>query len=35
MTRLQTRLARLQARGRKALIPFITAGDPSLQATVR
>ena len=34
MTRLQTRLARLQARGRKALIPFITAGDPSLQATV-
>lgn len=34
MTRLQTRLARLQARGRKALIPFITAGDPLLQATV-
>ncbi|WP_242106937.1 tryptophan synthase subunit alpha [Luteimonas aquatica] len=34
MTRIQTRFARLQASKRKALVPFITAGDPSLEATV-
>ncbi len=28
MSRIQTRFAELQAQGRKALIPFITAGDP-------
>jgi tryptophan synthase alpha chain len=34
VSRLETRLAALRASGRKALIPFITAGDPSLAATV-
>jgi tryptophan synthase alpha chain len=34
MTRLQQRLNALRAAGRKALVPFITAGDPSLAATV-
>ncbi|QNP40380.1 tryptophan synthase subunit alpha [Lysobacter solisilvae (ex Woo and Kim 2020)] len=34
MTRIDTRFARLKAANRKALIPFITAGDPSLEATV-
>lgn len=34
MGRIQTRFARLRASGRKALVPFITAGDPSLEATV-
>lgn len=34
MTRIQARFARLAATGRKALIPFITAGDPSLETTV-
>ncbi|RMH94981.1 tryptophan synthase subunit alpha [Lysobacter pythonis] len=34
MSRLQTRFAELQARGRKALVPFVTAGDPALEATV-
>ena len=34
MTRLQSRLDALRASGRKALVPFITAGDPSLEATV-
>ncbi len=34
MTRLQARFADLQARGRKALVPFMTAGDPALDATV-
>ena len=34
MSRLETRLAALRASGRKALIPFVTAGDPSLVATV-
>ena len=33
-SRLDRRLAALAASGRKALVPFITAGDPSLQATV-
>ena len=34
MTRIDTRFAQLKAGQRKALIPFITAGDPSLEATV-
>ncbi|GAB3096314.1 tryptophan synthase subunit alpha [Lysobacter terrae] len=34
MTRIDNRFAKLAAAGRKALIPFITAGDPSLEATV-
>jgi tryptophan synthase alpha chain len=33
-TRLQARLDALRAAGRKALVPFVTAGDPSLEATV-
>ena len=32
--RIDAAFARLRADGRKALIPFITAGDPSLEATV-
>ena len=34
MNRIDTRLAHLSSNGRKALVPFVTAGDPSLQATV-
>ncbi|MGB3393392.1 MAG: tryptophan synthase subunit alpha [Stenotrophomonas sp.] len=34
MTRIDECFARLRASGRKALIPFITAGDPALEATV-
>jgi tryptophan synthase alpha chain len=34
MSRLQARLGALAAAGRKALVPFVTAGDPSLAATV-
>ena len=34
MKRIAARLARLSAQGRKALVPFVTAGDPSLEATV-
>ena len=34
MNRIDTRFAELKAHQRKALIPFITAGDPSLEATV-
>ncbi|HRF84097.1 MAG TPA: tryptophan synthase subunit alpha, partial [Pseudoxanthomonas sp.] len=34
MDRIETRFAGLRAAGRKALIPFVTAGDPSLEATV-
>ncbi|MEA5666540.1 tryptophan synthase subunit alpha [Stenotrophomonas sp. MH1] len=34
MTRIDECFARLRASGRKALIPFVTAGDPSLEATV-
>lgn len=34
VTRIDECFARLRASGRKALIPFITAGDPSLEATV-
>ncbi len=34
MSRIDARFARLRAAGRKALVPFVTAGDPSLEATV-
>lgn len=34
MSRIQTVFKRLEASGRKALIPFITAGDPSPELTV-
>ena len=34
MSRLSTRFASLKAAGRKALIPFITAGDPQPDVTV-
>ena len=34
MSRLQPVFDRLRQQGRKALIPFVTAGDPSLEATV-
>ncbi|MGV8959282.1 MAG: tryptophan synthase subunit alpha [Stenotrophomonas sp.] len=34
MQRIDDCFARLRASGRKALIPFITAGDPSLEATL-
>ena len=34
MSRLSNRLDALRSAGRKALVPFITAGDPSLAATV-
>lgn len=34
MSRIDTRFAALRAAGHKALIPFFTAGDPSLEATV-
>jgi tryptophan synthase alpha chain len=34
MNRIDTRFATLRSAGRKALIPFVTAGDPSLEATV-
>lgn len=34
MSRLDRRFAALSGQGRKALIPFITAGDPSLEALV-
>ncbi|MEJ7746340.1 MAG: tryptophan synthase subunit alpha [Luteimonas sp.] len=34
MSRLDTRFDALRATHRKALVPFITAGDPSLEATV-
>ncbi|WP_368564902.1 tryptophan synthase subunit alpha [Pseudoxanthomonas sp. UTMC 1351] len=34
MTRLKQKFADLKAAGRKALIPFVTAGDPSLESTV-
>lgn len=34
MNRIDTRFAALKASRRKALVPFITAGDPSLDATV-
>ncbi|MGO1072960.1 tryptophan synthase subunit alpha [Lysobacter sp. CA199] len=34
MNRIDAKFQSLQAAGRKALIPFVTAGDPSLEATV-
>ncbi|QWP75647.1 tryptophan synthase subunit alpha [Lysobacter sp. K5869] len=34
MNRIDAKFHHLQAAGRKALIPFLTAGDPSLEATV-
>ena len=34
MNRIDSSFAALRAAGRKALIPFFTAGDPSLEATV-
>ena len=34
MTRIDASFATLKANGRKALVPFITTGDPSLEATV-
>ncbi|HEY1131627.1 MAG TPA: tryptophan synthase subunit alpha [Roseateles sp.] len=34
MSRIQTTFDRLKAQGRKALIPFVTAGDPHPSATV-
>ena len=34
MNRLDSKFAALKAAGRKALVPFVTAGDPSLEATV-
>ncbi|MBB1087473.1 tryptophan synthase subunit alpha [Lysobacter sp. SG-8] len=34
MSRIDRRFAALKAAGRKALVPFVTAGDPSLEATV-
>lgn len=34
MTRLQARLDALRGSGRKALVPFMTAGDPSLASSV-
>jgi len=34
MNRIDTRFAQLKSTGRKALVPFVTAGDPSLEATV-
>ena len=34
MNRIDARFNKLKAAGRKALVPFLTAGDPSLQATL-
>ncbi|HWK53695.1 MAG TPA: tryptophan synthase subunit alpha [Hyphomicrobiales bacterium] len=34
MSRIQATFARLQAAGRKALIPYMTAGDPDLDTTL-
>ena len=34
MNRISARMARLAAQRRKALVPFVTAGDPSPAATV-
>ncbi len=35
MSRIEAVFSQLKARGEKALIPFITAGDPDLQTTAR
>jgi len=34
MNRIDAKFAELDSAGRKALVPFVTAGDPSLEATV-
>ena len=34
MSRIQSRFEALSAAGRTALIPYVTAGDPSIQATL-
>jgi len=34
VNRIDVRFSALRASGRKALVPFVTAGDPSLEATV-
>jgi tryptophan synthase alpha chain len=34
VNRIDARFSALRASGRKALVPFVTAGDPSLEATV-
>lgn len=34
MSRIESRFAQLRGQGRKALVPYITAGDPSPEATV-
>lgn len=34
MNRIDARFAQLKTAGRKALVPFVTAGDPALDATV-
>jgi tryptophan synthase alpha chain len=34
LNRIDTRFAELKSKGRKALVPFVTAGDPSLEALV-
>jgi tryptophan synthase alpha chain len=34
MSRIAARLERLRGEGRKALVPFFTAGDPSRESTV-
>src|SRR6266853_1167648 len=33
MTRIENKFAQLRAEGRKAFIPYLTAGDPSLETT--
>jgi tryptophan synthase alpha chain len=35
VSRIETRFAELKQRGRRALIPFITAGDPSVEDTLK
>src|SRR5437667_1077819 len=35
MTRIENKFAQLKAAGRKAFIPYLTAGDPSLETTLR
>ncbi|HYR85358.1 MAG TPA: tryptophan synthase subunit alpha [Terriglobia bacterium] len=35
MTRIETKFAQLRSEGRKAFIPYLTAGDPSLDATLK
>jgi len=34
MSRIQTSFSRLQTEGRKALIPYLTAGDPGIETTL-